>query len=147
MAVGQQDLRTGGTATGSPQLLLCLKIVAVVIAIGLPVQALLGSEALYANSLNRKVDMRNAHEMFGNFFFLLAVVQVVLGFMALRTGLIGMRGVVTRVILALLVVAQLGLGYAGRENVDVQIWHLPNGVLLMGFAAAIAAMSFSRDPS
>jgi ABC-type glucose/galactose transport system permease subunit len=143
MAVRQEDLRSGGPATASPQLLLWLKIVAVVIAIGVPLQAFLGSESFFKNDS----DYRTAHEMLGNIFFLLAVAQVVLGFMALRSGLIPMRGVVTRAILLLLVVAQLGLGYAGRDNLDPRIWHIPNGVLLMGFAAAIAAMSFSRDPS
>ena len=143
MVAGQQDIRPGTSGTNTAKLLLWLRIVGVIIAVGIPVQAFLGSEAFFKNDS----DMRNAHEMLGNIFFLLAIGQVVLGFMALRVSLIGMSGVVMRVIVALLVVAQLGLGYSGRENLDPRIWHIPSGVLLMGFAAAVAAMSFSRDPS
>lgn len=36
--------------------------------------------------------------------------------------------------LVLVITAQLGLGYAGRESLDAAAWHIPNGVLAFGLA-------------
>jgi hypothetical protein len=39
----------------------------------------------------------------------------------------------------LLVVAQLGLGYSGRESATAMSFHIPNGVLIFGLSVAIVA--------
>lgn len=36
--------------------------------------------------------------------------------------------------LVLVLSAQLGLGYAGRESLDAAAWHIPSGVLAFGLA-------------
>jgi len=37
-------------------------------------------------------------------------------------------------VIALVVTAQVGLGYAGREQAEAAAWHIPNGLLAFGLA-------------
>jgi hypothetical protein len=81
----------------------------------------------------------DVHGYIGNAVFALAVAAVVLVFVARADRVaIGLT-----VALFVLVFAQIGLGYSGRENLDVRPWHIANGVLLFGvmtWAAARASM-------
>jgi hypothetical protein len=140
MAVSQPDLNPGVAPSSTSRLDLWSRIVAVAIAVLLPIQALMGSDAFMKNN----EDARNMHEMMGNVFFLLSAALLVLGFFAMRNGSLGTTGVALRVVLVLLVVAQLGLGYSGRDDVDLKIWHIANGVLLMGVSTVVATMTFFR---
>jgi hypothetical protein len=36
-----------------------------------------------------------------------------------------------------LVTAQIGLGYAGRESAGAASWHVPNGVIIFGLTVAL----------
>jgi hypothetical protein len=71
------------------------------------------------------------HGVLGNIVFTLALVAVVLAFVARAST----AARVTSVAFLLLAFAQVGLGYVGRETLDAAAWHVPNGVLLMGLAA------------
>lgn len=142
MVAGQQELSSSVPVDNTPRIELGLKITAWVLAIAFPLMAIMGSEALYkANDT-----MRTSHEMAGNILFLVAVAQVALAFAAQQSGLIDMRGVVLRAAFVLFFVAQFGLGYVGRENIDVRVWHIPNGVLLTVFAALILGMGVRKSP-
>ncbi|MEJ7837182.1 MAG: hypothetical protein WKF81_00075, partial [Thermomicrobiales bacterium] len=70
-----------------------------------------------------------------------------LAFAAQRSRLLDTRGVVLRALFVLFFVAQFGLGYVGRENIEVRVWHIPNGVLLTVLAALILGMSFRKSPA
>jgi hypothetical protein len=140
MAVSQPNLDPGVAGSSTARLDLWMRIVSVAIAVLLPIQAFLGSDAFFGTN----DDARNMHEMMGNVFFLLAVALLVLGFIAMRNGSLGTTGVALRVALVLLVVAQLGLGYSGRDEVDLKTWHIANGVLLTLVATVIATLSFTR---
>ncbi|HUW03613.1 MAG TPA: hypothetical protein VMW08_14740 [Acidimicrobiales bacterium] len=65
------------------------------------------------------------HGYVGNSLFILALVN---GGLALNRR----RGELTALIIGMLVFAQIGLGYVGRDSLEAAAWHVPNGVLLMG---------------
>ena len=41
------------------------------------------------------------------------------------------------VVLLVLLIAQIGLGYSGRESAGAASWHVPNGVLVFGLSVVI----------
>lgn len=133
---------TGSTTnSGSPGLVLGLRITSVLLTLGLLVQAWLGSSGFFEGDAN----LTTAHEMLGNIFFLAAVGQVVLSFLAFQKGVAARSLVIVSVVLLAGVVAQLGLGYVGRENASAMAWHLPNGVLLMGLCTLSLALAWNRS--
>jgi hypothetical protein len=77
------------------------------------------------------------HGIIGNGVFVLSLVALVL---ALLTGA-GRATVVVAGLLVVLVFAQVGLGYSGRESLDARAWHVPNGVAIFGLAMWAAARS------
>lgn len=65
------------------------------------------------------------HGYVGNTLFVLALLN---GGLA-----VGRRhGELIALIIGMLVFAQIGLGYVGRDSLEAAAWHIPNGVLLMG---------------
>ena len=119
------------------------QILAVAMVVGVLIQAVLGSQGLF----QANTGIVSLHEMLGNVVFLIVVAQLVLGFIAFRAGTMDMTGNVLRVVLLVLVIAQIGLGYSTRTSVDATAWHISNGVLLMGVSTIIAVMSWNRSAS
>jgi|DewCreStandDraft_5_1066085.scaffolds.fasta_scaffold00789_1 uncharacterized membrane protein len=100
----------------------------IVMAVLVLVQAALAGRFLNDTAEN----LRALHGTLGNLVFLLAIVQLVLVLMAgvhgrTRAALLSMS-----VTLLVLVAAQVGLGYAGREQALPAALHIPNGVLIFG---------------
>ncbi len=79
------------------------------------------------------------HGYIGNLLFLMVVGQAGLVFMSKLGGPLGKAVLGLSVLAVLLVVAQIGLGYSGRESVTALSLHIPNGVLIFGVSAAILA--------
>ena len=77
----------------------------------------------------------DVHGYIGNGIFVLAIAAVVLAYV----GRADRVALVLTGLLAVLVFAQIGLGYSGRENLDVRPWHIANGVLLFGVMTWTAA--------
>lgn len=117
-----------------------LRVTSALLALGLLVQAWLGSTGFYQG----EPGLVTAHEMLGNVFFLVAIAQVALAFFAMQRGMARRNLLIVSVLILAGVVAQLGLGYAGRESADAMAWHLPNGVLLMGLCTASVVMVWGR---
>lgn len=69
------------------------------------------------------------HGYVGNLAFLVAAVGLVLALIGRQR-----RQVVSGLALVVLIVAQIGLGYVGRTNVEAAVWHIPNGVAIFGLA-------------
>ncbi len=127
-------------ASGSPGIVLGLKITSVLLTLGLLVQAWLGGSGFFEG----EADLITAHEMLGNVFFLVAAVQIALSFFAMRKGLASRSLLIVSILLLVDVVAQLGLGYSGRESASAMAWHLPNGVLLMGLCTLSLVLAWTR---
>lgn len=115
---------TSGSGSG---LVTGLKITTAFLALGLLVQAWLGSSGFF----NGEPDLITIHEILGNLFFLGAMIQVVLAFVAIQKNLAPRALLYVSGLILLASAAQIGLGYAGRESAGAMSWHLPNGVLLM----------------
>ena len=83
------------------------------------------------------------HGWVGNVTFLGAIAQAALAFAGWRGGALGRAEVVLGALLVALIVAQLGLGYSGRESAGAASWHIPNGVLIFGVDAATLALALA----
>jgi hypothetical protein len=129
--VQQVSSPQSGLATG-------LRISTIVLAVGVLIQAWLGSTGFFQGEPDR-IDV---HGMLGNFMFLVAVIQVGIAFYAMTKGIASRNLLILSVVTVLLVVAQIGLGYSTRDSIDALAWHLPNGVLLMGVTTATAVLAW-----
>ena len=117
-------------AVARPGLVTPYRAVAALTAALVLVQALLAGRGWFLDA-----DLIEVHGYVGNAVFLAAVVQVGLAVAlgapaAVRSQLLLVAGAI-----ALLTVAQIGLGYAGRESGQAAAWHVPNGVLIFGLTA------------
>jgi len=139
MSTVQPSASSTGADEGSG-IVIGLKITSVLLALGLLVQAWLGGTGFFEGN----ADLITAHEMLGNVFFLVAAVQIALAFFAMQKGLAARSLLIVSILLLVDVVAQLGLGYSGRENASAIAWHLPNGVLLMGLCTMSLVLAWTR---
>jgi len=91
------------------------------------------------------VDAVNVHEMVGNALFLVVAVQLVLAFMVRGWSRFNLWAWVAA--LLMLVIAQTGLGYLGRDDTLPIAVHVPLGVLIFGLATMISTLAYfeSRD--
>ena len=88
-------------------------------------------------------DAVDIHQAVANGLSVLVIVHVAL---ALITRTRWSRRVpVLTALLAILVIIQTGLGYAGRESADVLAIHVPVGVLTFGVASLLTAIAFSEE--
>ena len=88
-------------------------------------------------------DAVDIHQVVANGLSALVIVHVAL---ALITRTKWSRRVpVLTALLAILVIIQTGLGYAGRESADVLAIHVPVGVLTFGVAFLLTAIAFSEE--
>ncbi|MFM9106823.1 MAG: hypothetical protein ACKOWF_08990 [Chloroflexota bacterium] len=83
------------------------------------------------------------HGWIGNLAYLGALALVVIGVLLWRRGHgAGMAGLT--LLLALLMTAQLGLGYVGRQQAWAAGVHIPGGVLISGLLVWIMANAWLR---
>ena len=80
------------------------------------------------------------HGMLGNIVFLLATAGCVGSFVA-RTG---RRPQALTIALVVFTMAQLGLGYSGRQSLSSAAWHIPLGVATFGLAVLNASTARDR---
>ncbi|HWO94458.1 MAG TPA: hypothetical protein VNL92_06810 [Dehalococcoidia bacterium] len=99
------------------------------------VQAVLAGRFLFVEG-----DALDVHEFVGNGITVVVIVQLML---SLAAGFApALRLPLWTSILVILVVAQTGLGYVGRDNADAASIHVPTGVLLFGLAMLVAVLAF-----
>ena len=117
---------TGNSEGAREGLVLTERILGHVIGLLVLVQAALAGHSEW---IAGKIDIE-IHGVVGNATFTLILGAVVLGVVtqvgALRLGVLGA--------LALLAVAQIGLGYMGRSSSAAAAWHVPLGVTIFGVA-------------
>jgi len=129
------DVQPGANQSAMrPGVVQALRIVSPLIVIVILIQAVFAGRGLFLDTDNLSV-----HGGIGMLTLLLAVVQTVL------VPLSGIRGgiraglIAASAVLVGLVVVQLGLGEAGKDGGQAAALHVPNGVLIFGIAAGIAA--------
>ena len=83
------------------------------------------------------------HGIIGNATFAVAAVLAVVAVVR-RADVVA---VLTPVALALLLTAQIGLGYSGRTSLGARAWHIPSGVLSFGIAVYLASQRGADSPS
>jgi hypothetical protein len=82
-----------------------------------------------SNTLFGDIDIV-AHGIVGNISYLIAVGALVLAVVVRANK----AAVLASALLVVLMTAQIGLGYSGRESVDAAAWHIPVGVAIFGLA-------------
>ena len=102
------------------------------------VQAVLIGQGLYLGDPSRTA----LHGWIGNATFVGAIVLAVLAVISVRRDQIGRPVLGLSVLIALLTVAQIGLGYSGRGGGMAAALHIPNGVLIATLLAALFVVSF-----
>ncbi len=111
---------------------------ALLIAVLIFAQAALAGRFLFVDH-----DAVDIHQAVANGLSVLVIVHVAL-VLVTRTKW-SRRVPVLTALLAILVIVQTGLGYAGRESADVLAIHVPVGVLAFGVASLLAAVAFSGE--
>ena len=90
-----------------------------------------------------EIDAVDIHEMVGNLLFMAVVVQLILGFLVRDWSRFGLW--IWVLLLLVMVIAQTGLGYAGREETLPVAIHVPLGVFIFGFAMLISVLASIED--
>lgn len=88
----------------------------------------------------------NIHGGIANLTGLVVLAQLVVVFVAGLSGRDKMPMILTNVVLFILVFAQFGLGYGGRDSATAASLHVPNGVLIFGVAAVAACLAWMKAP-
>lgn len=114
-------------------MLMTLRLVAILTALLILVQAALAGQFLTVDP-----DYLDVHEIVGNALFMLVLVQAGLAIVERRS--IGLWAAAANVSLVPLLVAQIGLGYLGRESTSAASIHIPFGVLTFGVAVVAAQL-------
>lgn len=112
----------------------------VALALGIVIMAALAGQGLW----NGERGLITGHGHLGNALFVLAIAQFVIGVVLYQRKAISAAIMVLAFVMVVLLFAQAGLGYVGRENVEARAWHIPNGVLLMGIASFTTAFAWLR---
>ena len=110
------------------------QIVAGLVALLILVQATLAGQFTF-----KEPSLKDVHAIVGNVLFMLAIVQLALAWLTRDAW--RHRMVISSAILVLLIVAQIGLGYGSRDNVDSAAIHIPVGVFIFALASIIAMLS------
>jgi heme A synthase len=103
------------------------------------IQAALIGQALSIGDASRFT----LHGYLGNVSFLGAVALTGLLVLAYRRGELPRSAATLGVLVAVLMVAQIGLGYSGRGGGWPAAVHIPNGVLVTALLAALLAITLS----
>ena len=90
-----------------------------------------------------EIDAVDIHEMVGNLLFMAVVVQLILGFLVRDWSRFGLW--IWVLLLLVMVIAQTGLGYAGRDDTVPVAIHVPLGVFIFGFAMLISVLASIED--
>jgi hypothetical protein len=102
------------------------------------IQAVLIGQGLFLGDPSRTT----LHGWIGNVTVVGAIALAGLSAISVRRGEISRRAVGLSVLVALLTVAQIGLGYSGRGGGVPAALHIPNGVLIAALLAALLTISF-----
>ena len=128
--------------SGTPQgALRWLRITAPIVLLLVFIQAVLAGRGISFGG--NAIDI---HGMVANLTGLVVLIQVVLAFFAGMQGRVRSMLLGTNVLLLILIIAQFGLGYGGRDSRTAASLHVPNGVLIFGVATVVACIVWLASP-
>jgi hypothetical protein len=84
------------------------------------------------------------HGEVGNITFLAGLVLLWFAFSGYRQKRLDQFDLIVSVLVVLLIIAQLGLGYGGRDNATAASLHWPNGVLITLLGAMLLGRTIPR---
>lgn len=113
--------------------------IAVVTGVLVLVQAFLAGRGWF-----KDYDLIEVHGTLGNVTFLFAILLVVSAWLCRQAGLFTTIEVGLSVLFLILVSAQIGLGYSGRDSSDAAALHIPNGILLTMLSGVLITLGFVR---
>lgn len=90
-----------------------------------------------------EIDAKDVHEMVANLMFVVIVIQLVLAYLVRDWSRFGLW--IWVLLLLVMVIAQTGLGYAGRDESLPVAMHVPLGVFIFGFSMLISVMASIED--
>ena len=102
------------------------------------IQAVLIGQALFLGDPSRTT----LHGWIGNVTFVGVIVLTALLAISVRRGELSRPAISLSILVALLTVAQIGLGYSGRGGGLPAALHIPNGVLIATLLAALLMTTF-----
>jgi hypothetical protein len=105
-------------------------------------QAVLVGQGLYLGEPSRIT----LHGWIGSVTFVGAIVLAGLVIIGVRRSELNRSALGPGLLIALLTVAQIGLGYSGRGGGTPAALHIPNGVLIATLLAALLTISFWPSP-
>jgi hypothetical protein len=132
---------TAPDADASSTQMTALRWISLVVSALIVVQAFLAGQGVFQGEKN----LLTGHGHLGNGIFVLVAIMIVLSFLAFQKGQIGRNHLLLNGLIMVLLFAQIGLGYSGRESTGAASWHLPNGVLLMGASTVNAVLFWVRS--
>lgn len=119
-------------------MVLAVRWIAGLTALIVLIQAMLIGQSLFLADPGKQV----LHGWLGNAAFIAALLLAVLAGISVRRGDLPPAGAGLAVLIAILMVAQLGLGYVGRRGGWSAALHIPNGVLIVALLAILLTTSF-----
>lgn len=135
----QADAATGAVVNGA------FKVVSMLTVVLFLLQSVLAAQGFWRAAVYP--DLIEVHGIVGNAAFLVVIVQTGLALYGATRNIVPPRLALINIAILGLVVAQIGLGYVGRENAIAVSWHVPNGVLLFGLAVLNATLAVTRLPA
>lgn len=117
------------------------KIAAIATSVLVVIQAFLAGRGFFID-----YDLIKLHGNIGSITFIAALLVLWFAFAGMKEGSLDRIDVAIGVVMVLLLFAQFGLGYGGRDSRTAASLHIPNGVLITGATFALMTRAFSRRP-
>jgi hypothetical protein len=90
-------------------------------------------------------DLIKVHGYVGEITFVLTLLLLISAWLGRQAGLIGIVELGLTALLMVLLVAQLALGYSGRDSGTAASLHVPNAILITGITAALITLGQRRS--
>ena len=134
------DQGAGAPAWKTSRLLPWMRWLSLATVVIVLVQAALAGQWMFQG----KVNLIFTHGWMGSTAWLLVIVIGLMAAYAMWKQHWGGAELWFSVALGLLMTAQLGMGYMGREMAVAAAWHIPNGVLIVAVAMALTTFTWLR---
>lgn len=134
---------TTPTTTSTPTALWAgFRWLSVAVSLGIFIMAMLIGQGVWGGERG----LVTGHGHLGNALFVLAIAQLVIGIVLYQRKAMSPVLMVLSFTVLVLLFAQAGLGYSGRNNMELISWHVPLGVLIMGVSSFTTAFAW-RSPA